>query len=122
MGLLSLYRNQSYPVKYIIFAGTVITSVGERPLHNVVIPSFRAIFRKPSKVELIVLLSVSSTAHAAVERLISPILGAAKQYSPLLKKTSRQHAVTPRFGGRELKARGEFAASFAIVVRGEGTG
>jgi len=88
-----------------MLAGTVMTNVGDSPRHKVVIPSFRAIFRSPSKVELNDRLCVSSTAHSApTDLLISPILGAAMQYSAVLvaKKTSRQHAVTPKFGGRVL--------------------
>lgn len=46
------------------FPGTAIIKVGERPLHNVKIPSFRAIFLKPSRVELKVLRCVSSAAQS----------------------------------------------------------
>jgi hypothetical protein len=35
-----------------MFPGTVIASVGDNPRHSVVIPSFRAIFLRPSNVEL----------------------------------------------------------------------
>jgi len=118
-GLMELYLSQSYPVKYMMFAGTAIASVGDRPRHKLVIPSFLAIFRSPSNVELIVRRWVSSTAHSVPAT--SPTRGAAIQYSALLlaKKTSRQHAVTPRFGGGVLKVRGEEAASFETVVRGD---
>jgi hypothetical protein len=119
-----LNRNQSYPVKYMIFPGTVIANVGDSPRHNVVMPSFRAIFLNPSNVELNVFLCVSSTAHSAPTRLISPTFGPAMQYSALLfaKKTSRQQAVTPRFGGRVLNGCGEVEASFWMVVRGDWVG
>ena len=76
------------------------------------IPSFLAILRRPSKVELKVFCRVSSTAQAStegVELCVGPesvlrdaLLGAvevvAKQYCALLltQKTSRQQAVTPR--------------------------
>src|SRR3954453_16003671 len=105
-----------------IFPGTVIRSVGESPRHNVVIPSFRAIFLSPSNVELNARFCVSSTAHSVPAN--SPILGPARQYSPLFvaKKTSRQHAVTPRFGDEVLNVPGEAVARFRVVVRGEGDG
>jgi len=124
MGLILLNRNQSYPVKYMIFAGTVMSSVGDKPRHNVLIPSFRAIFLNPSNVELKVLLWVSSTAHSAPATLTSPNFGAAKQYSALLvaKNTSRQQAVTPRLGGGVLKVCGEVEANLLIVVRGDWVG
>jgi hypothetical protein len=88
-----------------------MTSVGDNPRHNVVIPSFRAIFRSPSNVELKVRFCVSSTAHPTPVAFNSPNLGPAMQNSALLfaKKTSRQQAVTPRFGGRLLKDRVEEA-------------
>jgi len=100
-------------------AGTPITSVGESPRHRLVNPSFRAILRRPSIVELKVFFCVSSTTHAPP--LMSPIFGAAIQISAPFdaKKTSRQHDVTPRFGGSVLKGRGEDAASFEIVVSGD---
>lgn len=119
IGLRLLNRSQSYPVKYMIFAGTVITKVGDNPRHKEVTPSLRAIFRSPSNVELYDRFCVSSTAHSAP---IAPILGAAMQYSTLFvaKKTSLQHAVTPRFGGSVLKDCGEDAASLEIVESGDG--
>lgn len=102
-----------------MFAGTAMARVGDKPLQSVVNPSFRAIFRMPSNVELNVLLWVSSTAHPTPAT--SPTLGAAIQNSPLLlaKKTSRQHAVTPRFGGNVLNVWGD-VASLDKLVRGEG--
>lgn len=90
-----------------MLAGTVISSVGERPRQSVVTPSLRAIFLSPSIVELMVLLWASSTAQstagpeAAAVGDRDPALWATRQYSTLLveKKTSRQQAVTPRFAG-----------------------
>jgi len=119
-----LNLNQSYPVKYMMFPGTVIASVGDNPRHNVVIPSFRAIFLRPSNVELNDLLCVSSTAHSAPPKVISPTFGPAMQYSALLfaKKTSRQQAVTPRFGGRELNGFAEVEESCWMAVRGDWVG
>lgn len=83
-----------------------MTRVGDNPRHKVVIPSFRAIFRSPSKVELNVRFCVSSTTHSALaSAFTSPTFDSAMQYSAVLfaKKTSRQHAVTPRFAGIGLK-------------------
>lgn len=106
-----------------MFDGTVMSRVGESPLHRVVIPSFLAIFRSPSKVELNVFFCVSSTAHSAPP--IVPDLGAAMHSSPPLlvaKKTSLQHAVIPRFGGNELKGGREDVASSRMALRGDGDG
>src|SRR5580692_7848426 len=101
-----------------ILAGTVITRVGDNPRHKVVIPSLRAIFRSPSKVEVNARLCVSSTAHSAPLTTAVPFpnplyLVPATQYSAWLfmKNTSRQHAVTPRFGGRVVNACGEELAN-----------
>lgn len=63
-------------------------------------PSLRAIFRRPSNVELKVRRWTSSTAHSAGgggAEVIPSILGAARQNSalPPEKKTSRQHDVIP---------------------------
>jgi hypothetical protein len=79
-----------------------MTKVGERPRHSVLGPSFRAIFRRPSKVLLIVVRSVSCTAHATLAGFTGATVGPATQYGVLLliQKTSRQHAVMPRLGGR----------------------
>jgi hypothetical protein len=86
-----------------MLAGIVMTKVGERPLQSVVMPSFRAILRKPSKVELYVFFCTSCTAQSAPEATeaagstkLSP-LGTAMHSSAELpwKKTSRQQAVTP---------------------------
>ena len=102
------------------FPGTAIISVGERPRHSVVIPSFRAILRKPSTVELIVRFSTSATAQfsAAARSLREDDAGpvaadavreaSATQYGALLftQKTSLQQDVTPSSGGRFAKERG----------------
>ena len=64
-GLWDEYRNQSYPAKYITFAGTAIASVGLRPRHSVLGPSFLAIFRRPSSVLVKTLLCASSAAQVA---------------------------------------------------------
>jgi hypothetical protein len=124
MGLMCEYLSQSYPVKYMTLPGTAIANVGVNPRHNVVGPSFRAIFLMPSNVELNVLRCVSSTAQsAAIPSLAVPL--PAKQKSPLFptKKTSLQHAVTPRFGGSSLKSFkfAVYAGNFERL-RGDGVG
>src|SRR6478735_8415640 len=82
-----------------MFEGTAMTSVGDSPRQRVVTPSLRAIFRRPSKVELKVRRCTSSTAHSAGAggATIPSILGAARQNSalPPEKKTSRQQDVIP---------------------------
>lgn len=99
------------------FAGIDMARVGESPRQSDVGPSFRAILRRPSRVELKVLRRVSSTAQSAAwagseemeglrvvtvaeeERL--PGFVAMQNGEVLLtQKTSRQQAVTPRFRGR----------------------
>lgn len=86
------------------FAGIAMRSVGDKPRQRDGKPSFRAILRRPSSVEVNVLRRVSSTAQSAAE-----VPGAfvregevAMQYGEALftQKTSRQHEVTPMFGGR----------------------
>ena len=92
-----------------------ITRVGESPLQRDVRPSLRAILRRPSRVEVKFLRRVSSTAQSAAEamdeegdgeddgaKVLRAEGGATIQYGEALltQKTSRQHAVTPRFGGR----------------------
>ena len=90
-----------------------ITSVGVRPRQREVSPSLRAIFRRPSSVDVIVLRRVSSTAQSVVERgercEMLEVAGDAMQNWALLftQNTSLQHAVTPRFGGRFEKEAGE---------------
>ena len=84
--------------------GTDMTRVGERPRHSVVKPSCRAIFLKPSSVELKVLRCTCSTAQSA--ETAAPVAEGptgATQPSTLLfmKNTSLQHAVTPRLEGRK---------------------
>lgn len=103
-GLMCEYRSQSYPVKYMTLPGTAIANVGVSPRHNVVGPSFRAIFLIPSNVELNVLRCVSSTAHPVAASVLAIPLPA-RQKSPLFptKKTSLQHAEMPKFGGSSLK-------------------
>ena len=90
-----------------------MTRVGESPRHSELTPSLRAIFRSPSNVEVKVLRRVSSTAQSAAELegemtgVLMAAVGepAAMQTEVLLtQKTSRQHAVTPRFGGRLANA------------------
>ena len=97
-----------------------MTRVGLRPRHRDRGPSLRAILRRPSRVEVNVLRLVSSTAHSADDE--AALLGAAapmavrlgpamqKRALLLTQNTSRQQAVTPRFGGRLLN----------VVVLGEG--
>lgn len=102
-----------------------MTGVGERPRHRAAGPSLLATLRRPSRVEVNVLLRVSSTAQSAAAvfegdtraelRLVDveadPEPGVAKlgvaaiQKGEVLftQKTSRQQAVTPRFGGRFAK-------------------
>ena len=93
------------------FPGTAIAKVGLSPRHNVVIPSFLAIFRSPSKVEFIFLFCASSAAHSAAREdagfCDKATEGPATQNGALLltQKTSRQQAVTPRFGGKLEKVR-----------------
>lgn len=97
-----------------------MTRVGLRPRHRDLGPSLRAIFRRPSRVEVKVLRLVSSTAHSVADE--AALLGAAapmalrlgpamqKRALLLIQNTSRQQAVTPRFGGRLLN----------VLGRGEG--
>lgn len=93
-----------------------MTRVGLRPRHRDLGPSFRAIFRSPSRVDVNVLRLVSSTAQSAANEavllgaaaLMALRLGLAMQKRALLltQNTSRQQAVTPRLGGRLLNAVG----------------
>lgn len=93
-----------------------MTRVGLRPRHRELRPSLRAILRRPSSVEVNVLRLVSSTAQSAAEgpallgaaALMLLRLGSAMQKRALLltQNTSRQQAVTPRFGGRLLNVGG----------------
>jgi hypothetical protein len=91
------------------FAGIAITKVGLSPRHRVRGPSFRAIFRSPSNVEVKVFRCVSSAAHAATDLFVVvsviEMLGAATQKLALLEiqKTSLQQADMPRFGGALVK-------------------
>lgn len=101
------------------FAGIDMRSVGESPRHNDVAPSFLAIFCSPSSVDVNVFWRDASTAQSAAASMLDDdgrarfnavnveldeeaALGAAIQNCELLftQKTSRQHAVTPRFCGR----------------------
>lgn len=107
-----------------------MTRVGLRPRHNDLGPSLRAIFRRPSSVEVNVLRLVSSTAHsvaddAALLGAAAPMalrLGPAMQKRALLftQNTSRQQAVTPRFGGRLLNEVGR--GNWVVVERKEAAG
>lgn len=94
-----------------------MTSVGERPRQREGSPSFRAILRRPSSVEVKFFRRVSSTAHSAEEVVVvwenalmagEDDAGVARQYSALLltQNTSLQQAVTPRFGGTFVNGRG----------------
>ena len=104
-------------------AGIAMTRVGDRPRQRDVGPSFRAIFRKPSSVEVKVFRLVSSTAQSVagvtdvevreglrVARVAEEdsLGAAAMQKGEVLftQKTSRQQAVTPRFFGRLVKDEG----------------
>lgn len=88
-----------------------MTRVGDRPRQRDVGPSFRAILRRPSKVEVKVFLRLSSTAQSeAMAGLRVAIVAdeeglAAMQKGEVLltQKTSRQQAVTPMFLGRLAK-------------------
>lgn len=84
------------------FAGTAITRVGLNPRHKDNAPSFRAILRSPSIVEVNVRFWVSSTAHSAADAV--PLFPAKQNWalSPN-QNTSRQQAVTPSSGGNRLK-------------------
>lgn len=103
MGLRGLVRSQSYPAKYITLAGMAMSSVGLRPRQSVHIPSLRAIFRIPSRVELKVRRWVSSAAQSEMmaSSMTAACEGAATQNWDWFctQKTSRQQAVTPRLGG-----------------------
>ena len=105
-------------------AGIAITSVGDKPRQRDVGPSLRAIFRKPSRVEVNVFRRVSSTAKSApgavdvevragfrvamvAEEDVGLTLAAMQKGEVLFtQKTSRQQAVTPRFLGRLLNEDG----------------
>ena len=88
-----------------------MTRVGDRPRQRDVGPSFRAILRRPSKVEVNVFLRVSSTAQSEDRAglrvaMVADEEGlAAMQKGEVLltQKTSRQQAVTPMFLGRLAK-------------------
>ena len=90
-----------------------MTSVGDSPRHKELNPSLRAIFRRPSTVDVYVLWRVSSTAQFAATSEEAEIAGLRAVYVEdgvplarqkddvlLTQKTSRQHAVTPMLGGR----------------------
>lgn len=80
-----------------------MASVGLSPRHNVSGPSFLAILRMPSSVELNVFEFASSTAQATPSLFTMVELGGpATQYAALLltQKTSLQHDDIPRLGGR----------------------
>lgn len=86
-----------------------MTRVGDSPRHSELIPSLRAIFRSPSTVDVKVLRRVSSTAQSVTETEEEMMVegeSAAMQTEGVLltQKTSRQQAVTPRFGGRLTNA------------------
>ena len=108
-GLSGDVRSESYPVKYMTFAGIAINNVGDNPRHNEVAPSYLAIFTNPSHVPLILRLLVSSIRHASAKLddgdgdAENPDAGdeEAMQNSALLliQKTSLQHAVTTSSGG-----------------------
>ena len=107
------------------FAGTAMTIVGLSPRHKVVRPSLRAILRRPSSVVVNVLRCDSSIAHselAVAALLIGPALAPATQNDALLltQKTSRQHAVTPRFGGRLLNDGREEFEKVCSPAEGDG--
>ena len=98
-------------MKYMTLAGMAMTRVGDRPRQRDVGPSLRAIFRRPSKVEVNVFLRDSSMAQSeAMAGLRVAMVAdeeglAAMQKGEVLftQKTSRQQAVTPIFLGRLLK-------------------
>lgn len=113
------------------FAGIAITKVGERPRQRELSPSFRAIFRNPSNVELNVLWRVPSTAQSAIgidaaEDGCEKAAVAGTEFSAtmqteevlLTQKTSRQHAVTPRFGGKfsKVEYEGRIRETFAAAL------
>lgn len=90
-----------------------MTRVGDSPRHRDQSPSWRAIFRRPSKVEVNVFRRVSSTAQSTagvevdedddVSELIADVEASVTMQTEvvlLTQNTSRQHADTPRFGGR----------------------
>lgn len=107
-----------------------MSNVGLRPRHSELTPSFLAILRNPSRVELNVLRCVSSTAHsdaavaAEAASILVPVELIMQNWALLLtQKTSRQQAVTPRFGGRLLNEVGvEEAAKERTAERDEGVG
>ena len=93
-------------------AGIAMTSVGESPRQRDEGPSFRAIFRSPSRVELKDLRWVSSTTQSATwmvsdgmdglrvakvaeEERLTGFAAMQKGEVLLTQKTSRQQAVTP---------------------------
>lgn len=105
------------------FAGMDIASVGESPRQRVVGPSLRAIFLRPSSVEVKVFRRVSSTAQSAAwvdseerdgfrvatvaeDERFSGLAAIQKGEVLFTQKTSRQQVVTPRFGGRFVKEEG----------------
>lgn len=83
--------------------------MGLSPRHNDLVPSFRAIFLRPSIVDVNLVFCVSSAAHAAIDLFgslsVIDMAGVATQYAVLLdtQNTSRQHEVMPRLGGRFVK-------------------
>lgn len=114
------------------FAGIDMTRVGERPRQRVVGPSVRAIFLRPSSVEVKVLRRVSSTAQSAAwedseasegfrvatvaeDERFSALVAIQKGEVLFTQKTSRQQEVTPRLGGRFLKEDNGFGAGLADV-------
>jgi hypothetical protein len=112
-----------------MLAGIAMTSVGERPRQSVVTPSLRAILRRPSNVEVKVRCWVCSTAQLIADGDVAGFVawilfcergrGPARQASALLlvKKTSRQQAVTPRSAGRKAAAPGVAVVGMASLVK-----
>lgn len=118
-------------MKYITLPGIAITRVGDKPRHSDRVPSFLAIFRKPSNVELKDFCREASAAQlaadvsAAVEEDVAiegfnAVNVVGKEFEELAtqngdvlvtQKTSRQQAVTPRLEGRFLKAGESFKGS-----------
>lgn len=82
-----------------------MSRVGLNPLQSVVNPSFLAILRKPSRVELNVRRCVSSATHSdiSISFTATEAVGSEATQNWLLlgtQKTSRQQAVMPVLEGR----------------------
>lgn len=92
-----------------------MASVGLRPRHNVDKPSFLAILRKPSRVELNERRWLCSAAHSDISISSKVAVGVEEEATQNwlwlgTQKTSRQQAVTPRLGGRRSNDRVECEA------------